>query len=235
VIEQLKTLEELQHIDLKIDEVKRNQSEYPKRIAEYRQQIETEKLALQTVEAALSELQKHKRSKEVDLQRMEERIENDRAKLMQVKTNKEYHAMQKEIENLRAEHDEMETGILKMMERNEEQEHEVRRARESFRVAEQKCQAEIDKFDQELKRIDEALEDMVDKYDEIAARIEPALIDRYLQVRKLRRGVAVVPVIKWTCQGCHMRIPPQVYNLVIRNEDLITCPNCHRILYYSEG
>ncbi|MDP8256182.1 MAG: C4-type zinc ribbon domain-containing protein [Candidatus Alcyoniella australis] len=235
MIEQLKTLEQLQEIDLRIDEVKRNQDEYPKQIERYRAQIQASQDDFQLVESTHNALMKQRRTKELDLQQIEERVAADRVKLMGVKTNKEYHAMQKQIENQRADYDELETEILKMMETIEESEHEVRRARERFEQNRNKNQVEVDKLEKQMAAIDDNLEELVDKYDEIAGRIDPALIQRYLHVRKLRRGVAVVPAIKGTCQGCHMKLPPQVYNLVIRNEEIITCPNCHRILYFSEG
>jgi len=235
VIEQLKTLEELQQIDLRIDEIKKNQVEYPRRIEIYNGEIDREKHSFDEIEEAGKELIAIRRDKELDLQNLEERIERDRAKLMQVKTNKEYHALQKEIENMRADRDELETEILSLMDKVEESEHEIRRARESFTKFEKHRKEEIGKLETNLERIDEILEEMVDQYDDIALRIDPTLIERYLNVRKLRRGVAVVPVIKGTCQGCHMKVPPQVFNLVIRNEEIITCPNCHRILYYENN
>jgi len=35
------------------------------------------------------------------------------------------------------------------------------------------------------------------------------------------------------CQGCNMGIPPQLYNIVLRGENIETCPYCHRIMYYE--
>ena len=50
----------------------------------------------------------------------------------------------------------------------------------------------------------------------------------------MRRGLAVVPVVKGVCQGCHMSIPPQLFNLLQRGTTMETCPTCNRIIYWSE-
>jgi hypothetical protein len=47
-----------------------------------------------------------------------------------------------------------------------------------------------------------------------------------------RGGLAVVEIRGGTCQGCHMNIPPQLFNLIQRNEQVIPCPNCQRILHW---
>ena len=56
---------------------------------------------------------------------------------------------------------------------------------------------------------------------------------RYEMIFSRRGGVAVVAVRGGTCQGCHMHVPPQLYNLIQRNEQLILCPNCQRMLFWQ--
>jgi len=56
---------------------------------------------------------------------------------------------------------------------------------------------------------------------------------RYEMIFSRRGGVAVVAVRGGTCQGCHMNVPPQLFNLIQRNEQLILCPNCQRMLFWQ--
>jgi predicted nucleic acid-binding Zn-ribbon protein len=46
-------------------------------------------------------------------------------------------------------------------------------------------------------------------------------------------GIAVTEVKGEVCQGCNMNIPPQLYVEIKSNEEIIQCPQCHRILYYK--
>ena len=67
---------------------------------------------------------------------------------------------------------------------------------------------------------------------ELRAKIEKGWLKTY--DRMLSRGVAVAPVVIGTCQGCRVRIPPQVNNILARGESLQTCERCGRIIYRQE-
>ena len=58
------------------------------------------------------------------------------------------------------------------------------------------------------------------------------LVRRYETIREKRNGIAVISVWKEVCNGCHMNIPPQMYIELQRSQELRTCPNCHRIIYW---
>ncbi len=68
---------------------------------------------------------------------------------------------------------------------------------------------------------------------ELVETVDGDLRRRYEMIFSRRGGVAVVPVRGGTCQGCHMNVPPQLFNLIQRNEQLILCPNCQRMLFWQ--
>jgi predicted nucleic acid-binding Zn-ribbon protein len=68
--------------------------------------------------------------------------------------------------------------------------------------------------------------------EDLAGRVRPDVMKRYQHIRA-KRGLAVVPVRNGTCAGCNMSIPPQLYNQLIRGEQLFACPLCHRLIYYE--
>ena len=69
--------------------------------------------------------------------------------------------------------------------------------------------------------------------DELVGAVDGDLRRRYEMIFSRRGGVAVVAVRGGTCQGCHMHVPPQLYNQLQRNEQLILCPNCQRMLFWQ--
>jgi predicted nucleic acid-binding Zn-ribbon protein len=114
---------------------------------------------------------------------------------------------------------------------------------ESYKLLEieEKRYAEVVKRFEENKKICEAEEkgieqeisELREKRKELASQIRQELYDNYSKVLRIGKGVAVVPIKGSSCSGCHMSLPPQLINDVRKNEEIIDCSNCHRILYYE--
>ena len=68
--------------------------------------------------------------------------------------------------------------------------------------------------------------------EDLAGSVDETLLKRYQLTKEQRQGQAVAFIENGICMGCQLEIPPQRFNLIQRNEDIYTCPNCHRILYY---
>ena len=85
----------------------------------------------------------------------------------------------------------------------------------------------------ELNSIAEELAVCVGKSDELKKKIPADSSGNTIRSRAIGRGVAVVSVWKEVCDGCHMSIPPQLYNELQKSTRLLTCPNCNRIIYWE--
>ena len=68
--------------------------------------------------------------------------------------------------------------------------------------------------------------------DQLAGKLNVAVRSKYEQIFARRGGLAVVEVRNGTCQGCHMHVPPQLFNEIKKFRDVRQCPNCHRMLYW---
>ena len=100
---------------------------------------------------------------------------------------------------------------------------------------EQRRRYEEDKAEmaKELNSVAEELDICARKSEEIRKKIPAELLRKYEQIKNATRGVAVVAVWKEVCDGCHMSMPPQLYNELQKSNVLITCPNCSRIIYWE--
>lgn len=232
--EQLKLLHDLQLIDQEIMEVERFRDSTPKMIEELEQEIEEHKSIYTKREDELARLKEQRLGKEKELEDHEARINKNKERLMSVKTNEEYHAIQKENEAQQGFIEELEDQVLRLMDDIEGAELALRKAKDRFNEIAEKKREEIDKLSEKLALVSGQLEEKNTARDEIIPKIQREFLQRYNRIRQMTGGVAVVRVVKRTCQGCLMNVSPQTYNLVIRNEEIITCPNCHRILYYEE-
>ena len=83
---------------------------------------------------------------------------------------------------------------------------------------------------QTTKEAEKALEKLSKEKIKTSEDIEINFLNKYENIRKLR-GIALAEMNNGTCSGCHMAIPPQLNIRVLKQEEIVECPNCHRILY----
>jgi len=231
--EQLRQLYELQSIDKDYMKIAQQEKEIPQKIEAFSRAIELEHKTIEDLEIKLDLYQKKRRELERELKIQEDSISNDRHKLMAVKTNKEYHAMQREIEAKKDKTGELEEQILRLMDESENFSREIRKAKERYEKAKSENEVEITKLRQLMEGIPTQLDAVKKDREQRMVNIKPELLDKYKGIRDKRHGVAVVQVDEGICNGCRMQIPPQLYNLVQRNEEVFTCPNCYRILFWA--
>ena len=86
-----------------------------------------------------------------------------------------------------------------------------------------------------IKRDLSALEAYLKERKEIEASISPDLLPRYERVRKHRGGIGVAPARDYVCEICKVRIRPQVFQEIRKNDQIIACDACQRILYDPEN
>ena len=85
-----------------------------------------------------------------------------------------------------------------------------------------------------LRKADSELKVFEDQKQEIVKDIDARTLSKYDFIRKNRNGVAIAGVTKGLCTACHMNLPPQFFNELMKTDQLLTCPNCHRIIYWMD-
>lgn len=232
--EKLSLLIQLQAIDAKI----RTQIEQKNRLPETIAGLELRRAAAgESVDKVKEELltaQKNKRDRDKDLESGAQKVEKLRTRSSGIKNNKEYQAHLKEIETAELENKEIEDDILELMEK-------IDAAAGNISAAEQKANAEaaeieIEKKQHEaaLKKIEEDLKFLEEERQKTIAHIPKTLHAQYQRLLITKAGIAMAEARGESCSGCFMSIPPQVYVNVKKNDSIIGCPNCNRILYYKE-
>jgi uncharacterized protein len=231
--EQIATLGRLQEVDNGIDHLKDEERQIPILIQKTKENITTAQAKLEDRKAQLKSLQDQRRSKERELEEHEGRIKSDKTKLMDVKTNQEYTAMLKEIEQIQKICDERSEDILIVLEQIERMELEVKKARVRYDEAKHKIDTEASRHEERLAQIPAELAELKSKQDDLARQVDAILLKRYTGLRKQKSGVAIVKADGGVCHGCNMSVPPQQVNKLHRNEELVFCANCQRILFWE--
>lgn len=232
--EQILLLIELQKSDLEMEMTKIKNEELPATIVKLDAEFQGFKGKVEAEREKLEELNRTHREKEESLKRGIENLQKTKSRLLEVKTNKEYHAMLKEIEIVEEKNSKVEDEIIYILD-------EIDNVREGLKIREEdlnayrlKYEKERNKIEGEINSVDSELLVCQKKINDVRGEIDVNLLKKYEVIKERRNGLAVVSVWNGTCKGCHMNIPPQMYNELQRSEDLMLCPNCNRILYWSD-
>ncbi len=230
--EKLSQLKLLQAVDQVIDGLDEQRKTLPKQQAELEAELAELEAAANQAAAQHKEVVDLRARRELDQAEENDRVKKYEARLKDIKTNREYQALLREVGFAKKAAGEIDEELKRLREEIDRLAGEVEAARERTqgkREALQQKQREI----RELLAEVEASHGAEDKRrQELLGEVPRDLLSRYNLVRK-RTNLVVVNVRAGACQGCFMSLPPQLYNQVRRVDTLYTCPNCHRILFYE--
>ena len=215
----------LQKRDTAIDAMAARAAAVPKKIAELNAAFEAKKASMSAAREALLALQSKKKDSELRIAEAEEGIRKHQRELNLVKDNNAFKALLAEIEHDKAAKDELETGVLELLEMIDK-----------ASVADRTVQAEVKSIETIMKGETASLEASA----AALAAIAPDLLERYEAIRSSRSGLALAAVHeepvsgKFSCGGCHMGLPPQKKVDVKKADTLTFCPDCRRLIYLEK-
>ena len=232
--QQLKTIYEAQKVCTQIIANEKKILSVPRRIQEIDATLAELGDRVARGNSVVEELEKDRRKKEKEIEAEKEKVKKFEAKLYEVKTNKEYQALLKEIEAAREGNDKTEEEVLILMERIEELKRDVDTAKTELKKKETEAAAERKKLDEELQSVDAVVSDLKKTRDTLLAIVDQDLRDTFVTLMERRDGLAVVNVKNGVCLGCFMNIPPQLFIEATKNRQMILCPSCNRIFYFID-
>lgn len=235
VKETLATLIQLQALDSTLSKLEKEIAEVPKQIEALRQQAEQATQRVAKVQAEVQRMEKERRNLELELEGNETQISKYRSQLLQVKTNKEYSALQLEIDTLKSKNAVIEERILYLMDEIEVRKQESARVSKEVAAEQEKIkkfirdkEADKARLEEEFTRIQKERQALLE------ALSDKSLIQEYTRLLKVRSGIAVAAVENGICTGCHVSLTPQMFAEVKTREKLLRCPTCLRFLYSAK-
>jgi predicted nucleic acid-binding Zn-ribbon protein len=223
----------LQKFETFVDEARRTTAEHPQRIRALDARVAEATSALDAVKRRLADGQAARREIDKDLAVVQARLARYKNQLLEVKTNREYQAMQHEIAAAEAEVSRHEDRILEGMLEADELGRVVKQAEVELTCVTAEVRAERTTLDQEVQRLEVELDEAATARNALVAEINPAIVATFELVARGRKGVAVAEARNGLCTVCHVRLRPQVFNEVLRNDTIIQCDSCQRILYFT--
>jgi len=199
--------------------------ELENQLAQQREVARQAREARDTADGRRTELEAH-------LDAEEAKMKDRRMRLNRVRNEKELQALRREIEVGKETNQQTEEELLGVMEALETLNAAAAEAEQ--RLIELEA-ASATRINERRAGMGQLLEDVAREReirDRMASALDASLRQKYEQIFARRGGTAVVEVRNGICQGCHMNLPPQLFNELQRTRDVRMCPNCHRILFW---
>ncbi len=232
--EQLRVLIALQQIDTEVHRLKEERARLPKLLEKLHDTLRSALAIVEESRRDLERLQLQKRAKERDLEIAAGHLVKLKDRIREIRTNKEYLAHLAEIEAAQASHKALEDDLLSLMEALEAAAGVVADRKRQCTDEETRLHQEEAKIREAAAQLEEVLRQQEANRHSAAHRVDPDTLSHYEKLLQRGGGVAVVAIERGSCVGCHMSLPPQSVNEVRSGERVLTCPLCHRILYWPQ-
>jgi predicted nucleic acid-binding Zn-ribbon protein len=233
--EQIAALVKLQKVETEISSLKAKLSTVDHRIEiidnrllDFKQTIEDQKFLIQ-------ELNQKYRTYESDVQLHLDRIKKSEAKLSTVKTNKEYQSSLKEIDDLKDMSSKKEDEMIEFLDGIEEAENVLKVKMAELSELEEELKTEKEIIQKEAQEGQQRLGNLDADWEAVSDGIDTKMLATFNRIKANQKdNIGIVAVKDAVCQGCHLNIPPQMYNELQRGDSLKRCPICERIIYWKD-
>ena len=228
----LERLIRLQALDTRAAEARKAQATIPDTQRALDQKLEGARSAVAAATERQAANHADRRALEKDLAALNARLSRYKDQLMDVKTNREYTAMQHEIETAQAEVKRLEDQMLERMLESDELAASLKAAETGLTEAERQIAQERAALDLQLAAEGRALDAALADRAALVADLPAQVLSTYETLARGRKGIAVTPARDERCSQCQVRLRPQVFVQVRQNSGIVQCDSCQRILYY---
>jgi predicted nucleic acid-binding Zn-ribbon protein len=230
---ELERLIKLQDIETRAAEAQKRIADAPGQIASLDAKLSASREGVAAAKQAIADNQSRRRTLDNDLASAQQRLSKYKEQLMAVKTNDEYHAMQHQIAAMEAEVSRVEELILINMVNADELAAKLKTAEATLKKDEASIATERAAIEAETADKRTVLAQSDRDRSTVVPEMSRGALELFERVRKARQGIAVAQAVNGQCTMCHVRLRPQVYNMIIKNEEIIQCDHCQRILYFA--
>jgi uncharacterized protein len=230
---ELQKLIALQNLDTSIRKLEKDLEAIPQRRAEIEGEFDRRAFEIRALESRRDDA-KHARARlENEVTEQKGRAERAERNLMSSKKQDEYTAAIREADAARKQISALETQILEQMENLEQAEAALKERADEIATMNSDREARLKGFDEETRAQSELLAKQRIEREQVFANLPGSMSGMYARIKaRIRDGVAVAEARNRSCTACFMSLRPQVMAEIRRGEEVITCDNCGRILYF---
>ena len=229
--QQVQLLINLQQIEQETLSIQATLGQLPDRMAALEVRLDDYFRAVEDGKAKLETLQKTYRTYESNAKDLLTQVGKSNEKLKAVKTNKEYQSGLKEIDKIKEQHSKLEDEMIACLDDIEAAENDVAQQQKTLQAVTAELEQDKVELNRESEQQKHTLTALQKEHQALLSKIDPQLLQRYRAVQNNTGSIALAGVKDAVCQVCNMNIPPQMYNELLRADNLLFCPHCQRMIY----
>jgi hypothetical protein len=234
LLKNIELLRKIQGLDLDVDAIGNKEKDRAEGIKALELSMEELGGRVEELEALIGTLTSEKNDIEEKVRQNNEKITRDRERINDIKNDKQLKALNKEIKTAENSNKLSDMELSSLTEKINEKENELAESKDALNAKEEEIKSINDDMEKEKTESESVLKARSEEREKLINEIPSAILKKYETIRERRAGIGLIEVRDEACQGCFINIPPQLYLQVRRGgEELVTCPNCHRILYFD--
>lgn len=228
--EQLRTLAQMQILDDQIGRLRILQEELPKQLNSLIEGVEQATADLLAAETERAELNKKQRTLEGDIKTHQDQCRKYGTQLSEIKTNKEYKALNSEISYLKDKISDIESQLLELMDTENEFKEQIAGLKKALELAESKKREKEGDLKAQIASLESKIEETRAERNKLAVTLPTSLIKQYGNMIKHKNNQAVAYNRDGSCGGCGFVIRQQMRIELQLRKKIVFCENCGRIL-----
>ena len=228
----LSNLIELQNVDAQIAKLRAEIAALPKEVARIEAKLAGSKASVDGAQAAMKADDTSRRKHESDIKDQQEKISKYRDQTLKVKTNQEYKALLTEIEHAEKEIAKLEDKILEIMVAADTRKETLKKAEAALKADTAENEKEKEHARLQTAEDEKQLAELAGQRDQLRSGVGEETLRHYDRVLKLRGSAMTAVYDNQMCSLCRVMLRPQVYQDVMKGEEILTCYYCQRILYF---
>jgi predicted nucleic acid-binding Zn-ribbon protein len=193
----------------------------------------TASTTLDNAKTKVKELESQRKELELEVESKKQMIAKYANQQLQTRKNEEYRALANEIQTCKEAIFKIEDQEIALMEQGEAAQKEVVRSTQAAGEARKLADDQIAQLGVREENLKKELAELETNREELATAVDTGARARYERLVKNKGENVVVGVQHGVCGGCHMKLPPQLLVSCQAQQELVTCSNCGRILYYT--
>jgi len=229
---QIEVLANLQTVDQSLRTKSLAVAEGEGRVAALEEAVRGQTAAANTAREEAATLTARQRDLESRLTAAETKMKDRRMRITRIRNDKELGLAKREVELLKEETGTLETELVAVMEQAEAAAAKLQGLETELARLTGERDAEANELREKIERLSGEMERERATRTELIETVDGDLRRKYEMIFSRRGGLAVVEVRGGICLGCRMRVPPQLFNEIQRNEQVILCPSCQRMLFW---
>lgn len=232
-IKQIEQLIFLQQVDDEILTLEKRLNEAPQKINLIEQKLETQQKQKKDIKEKIEVLTEQEKKLNQEIEENYTKIKKSKNRLMMVENSKEYHAIMREMDNLEKTNRMREEEKVALEEDLATQNNIYSSLESEIERTEEELQEKKKNMEFQLSNADNRLKELREKREKSTQDIPKPILSRYEFIRSRLNNPVIVSVEKGICTGCNISIPPQIFIELQKGEQILSCPNCQRLIYWK--